>query len=77
MVDNENMDALYSVVPAYARADIEAAAAATKGVHIFSEKPQALTMEVAHKINDAIRGAGVISTVCFPGTVSPNFSGSP
>ena len=43
MVDNENMDVLYSVVPAYARTDIEAAAAA-KGVHIFSEKPQALTM---------------------------------
>ena len=72
MVDNENMDALYSVVPAYARTDIEAAAAA-KGVHIFSEKPQALTMAVAHKIDDAIRGAGVISTVCFRERYRPIF----
>ncbi|CAI8054543.1 D-apiose dehydrogenase [Geodia barretti] len=72
MVDNENMDALYSVVPAYARTDVEATAAA-KGIHIFSEKPQALTMEVAHKIDDAIRGAGVISTVCFRERYRPIF----
>ena len=44
MVGGESMDALYSVVPAYARTDVEATAAA-KGIHIFSEKPQALTME--------------------------------
>ena len=72
MVENENMDALYSVVPAYARTDIEAAAAA-KGVHIFSEKPQALTMAVAHKIDEAIQGAGVISTVCFRERYRPIF----
>ena len=72
MVDNENMDALYSVVPAYARTDVEATAAA-KGIHIFSEKPQALAMEVAHKIDDAIRGAGVISTVCFRERYRPIF----
>ena len=72
MVDNEDMDALYSVVPAYARSDLEATAA-TKGIHIFSEKPQALTMAVAHKIDDAIRAAGVISTVCFRERYRPIF----
>ena len=35
MVDNEDMDALYSVVPAYARTDVEATAA-TKGIHILA-----------------------------------------
>ena len=76
MMDNEKMDALYSVVPAYARTDVEATAAA-KGIHIFSEKPQALTMEVAHKIDDAIRGSRRDQHCLFPGTVSPHFSGSP
>ena len=72
MVEDENMDALYSVVPAYARTDVESTAAA-KGIHIFSEKPQALTMAVAHRIDAAIRGAGVISTVCFRERYRPIF----
>lgn len=72
MLDSEAIDVLYSVVPAYARTDIEATAAA-KGIHIFSEKPQALTMAVAHKIDEAIRGSGVISTVCFRERYRPIF----
>ena len=43
MLDGEEIDVLYSVVPAYARTNVEATAAA-KGIHIFSEKPQALTI---------------------------------
>ena len=72
MLDTEALDVLYSIVPAYARTDVESTAA-KKGIHIFSEKPQALTMQVAHRINDAIRQAGVISTVGFRERYRPIF----
>lgn len=60
MLANEELDALYSCVPAFARTDVEIVAARA-GLHIFSEKPQALTMALAHDIDDAIREAGVFS----------------
>jgi predicted dehydrogenase len=72
MLDGEGIDVLYSVVPAYARTDVEATAAA-KGIHIFSEKPQALAMPVARKIDDAIRQSGVMNTVCFRERYRPIF----
>ncbi len=72
MLDGEEIDVLYSVVPAYARTNVEATAAA-KGIHIFSEKPQALTMQVANKIDEAIRQSGVISTVGFRERYRPIF----
>ena len=72
MLDTEAIDVLYSIVPAYVRTDVESTAA-EKGIHIFSEKPQALTMQVAHRINDAIRQAGVISTVGFRERYRPIF----
>ena len=72
MLDDEEIDVLYSVVPAYARTDVEATAAA-KGIHIFSEKPQALNMQIARKIDNAIRQSGVISTVGFRERYRPIF----
>ena len=54
------------------RTDVEVTAA-QKGIHIFSEKPQALTMQVAHRINNAIQQAGVISTVGFRERYRPIF----
>ena len=72
MLDSEKIDVLYSVVPAYARTDVEATAAA-KGIHIFSEKPQALTMKVANTIDNAIHESGVISTVGFRERYRPIF----
>ena len=72
MLDTEAIDVLYSIVPAYVRTNVESTAA-KKGIHIFSEKPQALTMQVAHRINDAIRQAGVISTVGFRERYRPIF----
>ena len=72
MLDTEKIDVLYSIVPAYVRTDVEATAA-QKGIHIFSEKPQALTMEVAHRINNAIQQAEVISTVGFRERYRPIF----
>ena len=72
MLDVEDFDVLYSIVPAYARTDVEAIAA-EKGIHIFSEKPQAITMTVANRIDEAIRKSGVISTVGFRERYRPIF----
>jgi predicted dehydrogenase len=72
MLRHESLDMLFSVVPAFARADVEAAAARS-GVHLFSEKPQATTMAVARRIDEAVRQGGVISTVCFRERYRPLF----
>ena len=72
MLAREKLDALYSVVPAFARTDVEAAAA-RQGVHLFSEKPQATRMPVALEIDRAIREAGVLSTVGFRERYRPLF----
>lgn len=72
MLQVEDFDVLYSIVPAYARTDVEVIAA-EKGIHIFSEKPQAITMKVANRIDEAIRKSGVISTVGFRERYRPIF----
>ncbi len=72
MLAAEQLDILYSVVPAFARTDVEAAAASA-GVHLFSEKPQATTMAVARRIDNAVTQAGVMSTVCFRERYRPLF----
>lgn len=72
MHDAEDFDVLYSIVPAYVRTDVEVIAA-QKGIHIFSEKPQAIKMQVANRIDKAIRKAGVISTVGFRERYRPIF----
>ena len=72
MLDAEAIDVLYSIVPAYVRTDVEATAV-EKGIHLFSEKPQAITMPVARRIDDAIQRAGVISTVGFRERYRPLF----
>lgn len=72
MLDAVEFDVLYSIVPAYVRTDVEVIAA-EKGKHIFSEKPQAITMQVANRIDKAIRKAGVISTVGFRERYRPLF----
>ena len=64
MLDTEAIDVLYSIVPAYVRTNVEVTAA-QKGIHIFSEKPQALTMQVAHRINNAIQQAGLSAPLGF------------
>ena len=72
MLAAEELDALYSIVPAFARDDIEATAAA-RGIHLFSEKPQSTRMEVARRIAAAVAEGGVISTVCFRERYRPLF----
>ena len=62
MLESESLDALYSIVPAFARTDVEIRAA-ERGVHLFSEKPQVLDMAVGWRIERAVTTAGVVSTV--------------
>lgn len=72
MLDNEELDILYSIVPAFARTDVEATAAA-RGIHLFSEKPQALDMATARRIDQGVQEGGVLSTVCFRERYRPLF----
>lgn len=72
MLTHEKLDVLYSCVPAFARSDVEIAAA-RMGIHLFSEKPQALRMRLACEIDQAIAQAGVISTVGFRERYRPLF----
>lgn len=67
------LHALFSVVPAFVRAAGVEAAAAAKGIHIFSEKPQTLDMATARGIAAAIEQAGVVSSVGFRERYRPLF----
>lgn len=64
MLAAEELDVLYSCVPPFAHGEIERLAA-ERGIHLFSEKPQALEIGVARAIDEAIRASGVLSTVGF------------
>ncbi len=68
----ERIDVLYSVVPAYVRDTVEIDAVA-RGIHLFSEKPQALDIALAQRINAAIQRSGVINTVGFRERYRPLF----
>ncbi|HJP33917.1 MAG: Gfo/Idh/MocA family oxidoreductase [Candidatus Latescibacteria bacterium] len=72
MIGSVPFDALYSCVPAYARTDVEAAAA-LQGIHLFSEKPQSTSMAVARSIAAAVSEGGGLSTVCFRERYRPIF----
>ena len=72
MLEAEKIDVLYSLVRAADRTDVEARAAA-QGIHLFSEKPQALSMKVARTVDAAVRRAGVLSTVGFRERYRPLF----
>ena len=72
MLEAEPLDALYSLVRAHVRTDVEIAAA-ERGIHLFSEKPQALNLPLACRIDDAVRRGGVLSTVGFRERYRPLF----
>ncbi len=61
---NEKLDAVCVFVPPFAHTDAEIIAAQS-GIHVFVEKPPALSMAKAHEINTAIEKAGIISAVGF------------
>lgn len=57
-------DALYTCLPPFAHGDPELLAAAA-GVHLYVEKPQALSLSLAETIGAAIEQAGILATVGY------------
>jgi len=72
MLASEELDVLFSCVRAHNRIDVEATAA-RKGVHLFSEKPQATDFATARKISEAVQEGGAFSTVGFRERYRPMF----
>lgn len=64
MLDTEPLDAVYLCMPPGAHAG-QVEAAAGRGVHLFLEKPIALTMDRARAMRDAVRVAGVTCVVGY------------
>ncbi len=64
MLDSEKLDALYVCMPPFAHEDQELIAA-SKGVHLFVEKPVAVTLDKAREIREAIREHKIISAVGY------------
>ena len=64
MLDQVEMDALFVCLPPDAHTDAELIAAA-RGIHLFVEKPVVLDMPKGLAIAEAIKKAGVISSVGY------------
>lgn len=64
MLDKEELQALFVALPPFAHTDGEIIAA-EKGIHLFVEKPIALTLEKAKEIEAAIKKNGVIASVGY------------
>lgn len=64
MFESEQLDAVCIFVAPFAHTDAEIIAAG-KGIHLFVEKPPALSMDKAHEIAGAIDAAQIISAVGF------------
>ena len=63
MLQREKLDAMYVCVPPFAHGFEPEIA--ERGIHLFVEKPVALTMDLAKKIERAIAKAGVINSVGY------------
>jgi predicted dehydrogenase len=64
MFDKEKIDALYICTPPFAHGEQEIIAC-EKGIPFFVEKPIAVDLETALKINDAVGKNGVITSVGY------------
>ena len=64
MLDKESPDAVFICTPPFVRVE-PIAAAASRGIAIFSEKPPAFNAEQGRAALDAIQKAGVINNVGF------------
>ncbi|MBM3499923.1 MAG: Gfo/Idh/MocA family oxidoreductase [Armatimonadetes bacterium] len=64
LLDTVEMDALFVALPPFAHTDQEILAA-RKGIHLFVEKPVAVDLATARKIEREILKAGVIATAGF------------
>jgi len=63
MLNKEKLDAVYVCVPPFAHGFEPEIA--KQGIHLFVEKPVALTMDLANKIERAVSKAGVINSVGY------------
>ncbi len=64
MLDKEDLTAMYVVVPTFAHFDAEILAA-QKGVHMLLEKPVAPSMEKSLEMLEAVKKAGVLTSVGY------------
>ena len=64
MLDETSPDALYICTPPFAHGDAERAACAA-GIPMFVEKPIATNMELALELDEAIRDAGIVTSVGY------------
>ncbi|MGQ9729844.1 MAG: Gfo/Idh/MocA family protein [Candidatus Zipacnadales bacterium] len=64
MIQDVDMDALFIAIPPFAHEDQEILAA-RKGIHLFVEKPVAVNLKTAKKIETEILKAGIIATAGF------------
>ena len=64
MLDEVEMDAVWVCLPPFAHGDAEAAVI-ERGVHMFVEKPIALTLDLARELEEKIKAAGIITSVGY------------
>lgn len=64
MYKAEDLDAVWVCIPPYAHGG-EVEEAAARGIHVFVEKPIALSLDVAEKMEAAVQRAGVVSWVGY------------
>ncbi|MCX6346315.1 MAG: Gfo/Idh/MocA family oxidoreductase [Armatimonadetes bacterium] len=64
MLESEKLDALYVCVPPFAHGEQEILAA-SKGIHVFVEKPVAIDIDIARRTRDAIIKSGVVNCVGY------------
>ncbi len=64
LLDREALDGLYVSIPPFAHTDAEVLAAAA-GVALFVEKPVVLDMDKGFEVLEAIKSAGVLSSVGY------------
>ncbi|HJN17344.1 MAG TPA: Gfo/Idh/MocA family oxidoreductase [Armatimonadota bacterium] len=64
MISDVDMDACFIAMPPFAHTDQEILCA-EKGIHLFVEKPVAVDLKTAKKIQKAIEKAGIIATAGF------------
>ncbi|MGD9497419.1 MAG: Gfo/Idh/MocA family protein [Armatimonadota bacterium] len=64
MYERVRPDAAVVCVPPFAHGEIEVEAAA-RGIHLFIEKPVALSMDSAERVLEAVRGAGIVTQVGY------------
>ena len=64
MYDNEELTAVAIFVPPFAHGEMEIEAC-QRGLHLFIEKPIAISMDMARPILDAVQSSGVITAVAY------------